>query len=161
MEVQDIEASCVVSSNLLQLDSNWDGQLDPNFDLRMADFVAPPSPKRLRLSLTNKCFNKLISSPERLKAARGVVPVNTETSTHWAVKNFNDWASNRNTLNPEDAVPPDLLKSHDADLVCKWMCHFIMETLKCDGSLYLPSTLRSLVSGLICVLQVNNAPFLF
>ena len=68
-------------------------------------------------------------------------------------------ASSRNSLNPGDAVPPDLLKSHDKDLVCKWLRRFLMETSKCDGLLYPPSTLRSLVSGLNRVLQVNNAPF--
>lgn len=52
------------------------------------------------------------------------------------------------------AVPADLLQSHDANRDCKWLCHFVMETRKTDGSKYPLSTLRSLVGGLNRVLQV-------
>ena len=49
---------------------------------------------------------------------------------------------------PNDPVPADLMQSHDPELVGKWLCQFAMETRKTDGSLYPPSTLRSLISGL-------------
>jgi len=45
-----------------------------------------------------------------VQAARGVVPVNTEISTRWAVKNFMEWAENRRVLVPGDAVPANLLE---------------------------------------------------
>ena len=60
---------------------------------------------------------------------------------------------------PGDPVPADLMQSHDPELVCKWLCRFVMETRKTDGSRYPPSTLRSLISGLNQVLQSNQAPF--
>ena len=59
----------------------------------------------------------------------------------------------------DDFVPADLLQSHDPELVCKWLCQFVIETRKTDGSPYPPSTLRSLISGLNQVLQNNQAPF--
>ena len=102
---------------------------------------------------------KPISSPEREKAAGGVVPGNTEANTQWAVRNFNAWALNRSFVNPSEAVPTDLLHSHNPQLVCKWLCRFLMETRKSDGSLYPPASLRSLVCGLNRVLQKNKAPF--
>ena len=46
--------------------------------------------------------------------------------------------------------------SHDADLVSKWLCRFVLETRKTDGTRYPPATLRSLVSS---ELQRNKAPF--
>ena len=44
--------------------------------------------------------------------------------------------------------------THDADLVCKWFCRFVLETRKTDGTRYPPATLRSLVSR-----ELNKAPF--
>ena len=130
---------------------------------------APPPAKRLRLTLSRSPlrvsnnsgsrFSNPVNSPERAKAAKGVVPANTEASTQWAVKNFTDWALNRSFLDSQETVPADLLRSHDAELVCKWMCRFVIETRKTDGSPYPPATLRSLVSGLNRVLQNNKAPF--
>ena len=135
--------------------------------------------KRLRLSLKQKApttivplmestnqvhgrstrFAKPVVSPEREKAAKGVVPANTEASTQWALRNYNAWALNRSFMAADKAVPADLLWSHDADLVCKWLCCYVMETRKTDGSVYPLATLRSLVSGLNRVVQSNKAPF--
>ena len=91
-------------------------------------------------------------------AAKGVIPAKTEACTQWAVKNFESWVCNRSSSSSE-AVPSDLLRSHDAQLVCKWLCCFVLETRKTDGSFYPPATLRSLVSGLNRELQRNQAPF--
>lgn len=107
---------------------------------------------------TNTRFTTPITSPEREKAAKGVIPANTEASIRWAIKNFNSWALNRSAANPDDFVPPDLLKSHDAALVCKWLCRYAMATRREDGTPY-PPTVRLLLSGVNRTLQSNNAPF--
>ena len=130
--------------------------------------VQPPPPKkRLRLSLgkeaplretTNRRFAGPVSTGELENAAKGVVPANTAASTQWAVKNFESWARSRPSSST-DAVPSDLLMSHDADLVSKWLCRFVLETRKTDGTRYPPATLRSLVSGLNRELKRNKAPF--
>ena len=130
------------------------------------------TPKRLRLSFPSTVplkestnhglvsrFAKPVESPEREKAAKGVLPANTEASTRWAWRNFNAWALNCSSRSSSEAVPADLLQSHDASLVCKWLSRFVLETRKTDGSSYPPATLRSLVSGLNRVLQSNKAPF--
>ena len=104
-------------------------------------------------------FAEPISSPEREKAARGVIPANTESNTQWAVRTFNAWAQNRSFINPTEAVPVDLLESQDPEVICKWFCRFVMETRKNDGSPYPPASLRSLLCGLNRVLQRNKAPF--
>ena len=134
------------------------------------------APKRSRLSLpkkgvpvfkevgnrkpsTSRRFAQPVESPEREKAAKGVIPAKTAASTQWALKNFNDWAHNRSFVDSAEAVPSNLFSSHDAELVCKWLSSFVLETRKSDGSPYPPATLRSLVSGLNRVLQSNKAPF--
>lgn len=104
-------------------------------------------------------FAKPTSSPNREKAARGVVPENTECSTRWALKNFQTWARSRSLIEPDDPVPSDLLKCDDTQVLCKWLCCFVLETRKEDGSPYPPSTLRSLVSGLNRIIKRNNIPF--
>lgn len=40
-----------------------------------------------------------------------------------------------------------------------WLCRFLLETRKSDGSPYPPTSLRSLLCGLNHVLQKNKAPF--
>ena len=77
----------------------------------------------------------------------------------WALRSFNEWAANRCSVVPNDPVPKDLLASHNADLVCKWLCLFLIETRKTDGSVYPPSSLRSLICGVNRILQNNQAPF--
>ena len=148
--------------------------------------TAKPSPKRMKLSpprlslslnklsrrgytsnaplkdCTNSSelyFSMPVSSPERVKASKGVIPGNTEASSQWALRNFTEWSVNCCSLIPDDPVLKELLASHDAYLVCKWLCRFVLETRKTDGSFYPPSTLRSLLSGLNRVVQSNQVPF--
>ena len=87
-------------------------------------------------------------SPQRKMAARGVIPRNTEASTQWALRNFIAWAKNREAAGDSHAVPKDLLESHDAELVCKWLSLYVMETRREDGGRYPPTTIRNLISGL-------------
>ena len=39
------------------------------------------------------CFIAPVSSHERVKAAKGVIPANTRANSNWAIKNFKEWAS--------------------------------------------------------------------
>ena len=70
-----------------------------------------------------------------------MIPLKTEQSTLWAVKNFDCWVHARSSSS-SNVVPPDLLRSH-AELVL--LCPGNEKT---DGSRYPPATVRSLVSGL-------------
>ena len=84
---------------------------------------------------------------------------NTEASTQWAMKNYNAWAKSRSLIEPDNPVPHDLLSRNDPELVCKWLCCFVLEMRKEDGSEYPPSTICSLVSGINRVIKRNNMPF--
>ena len=50
----------------------------------------------------HKQFGPIITSPDRVKAVRGVIPSNTESNTHWAVKNFNLCTTNHLAVKPSD-----------------------------------------------------------
>ena len=108
---------------------------------------------------SNNRFTVPTKAEEVDKATKGLVPVNTETSTRWAVKNFMDWAINRNKLSPDNPVSLNLLECHDVKKVCKYLCMFVIETRKADGGAYPPCTTRVLLSGLNRVLHTNKAPF--
>ena len=138
-----------------------------------------PAAKRSKLSMSLKkdskagkitplplkdCSNNskgfgLVSSPDREKASKGVVPAKTEANSQWAFKNFMEWSNHRNLLEPHNPVPKNLLECHDADLVCKWLCRYLLETRKTDGSHYPPASLRSLICGLNRTMQGNQVPF--
>lgn len=106
-----------VTASLLVFDGSVGSVEDSRFDLGVSELLSqpndeivgtPPS-KKHRLSLASTLrkrsssarsvnrFSKPVISPERLWAARSVVPVNTEASTQWAMKNFHAWAQNRST----------------------------------------------------------------
>ena len=127
----------------------------------------PPSSKRSKCAIedatkeplkeTTNRFATPKTSPERRKAAEGVVPSNTKSSTRWAENTFNLWVESRR--GSEEPVPEGLLQCHDPAVVCKWMCLFVLEARRADSKPYPPSTLRNILSGLNRILQSNKAPF--
>ena len=104
-------------------------------------------------------FGSLTSEEELCTAAKGVIPSNTICNTRWAENTFRAWAVERNKSCPEDPFPLELLESHDAKLVCKNLCRFVMETRREDGKPYPLASLRCLLSALNRILQDNKAPF--
>ena len=165
------DLSCITDECEGDKENLFDERAAPVSVLPCTSLGSSNTPKRLRLSLarpskevttTNQRVSRFavpVDSPEREKAAKGVVSAKTEANTQWALRNFNAWALNRSFMSSAEAVPADLLSSHDAELVCKWLCRFVLETRRTDGSSYPPGTIRSLVSGLNRVLQSNKAPF--
>ena len=87
-------------------------------------------------------------------------PKNTQESTKWAVKNYNEWSKARNAMyteNPEEQVPEVLLQSTDPTILSKWLGLFIAETRKQDGGLYPPKTLCLLLSGVYRYMKSLNS----
>ena len=52
-----------------------------------------------------------------------------------------------------------MLQSHDAKLVCKTLCKFVLEIRNSSGQHYPPATIRSLLNGLNRILKENKTPF--
>ena len=136
------------------LEATCDKENEPTLEAGSSECAAGPSTKRQRLSLklTKKIvplaesgnrFAAPVDEQTREKASEGLKPANTEASTRWAVKNFTAWAENRRRFVPDDPVPDGLLQCHDHAKVCKYLCLFVLETRKEDGSAYPPATIRS------------------
>lgn len=106
-------------------------------------------------------FASPVSKSQLKKAAEGVVPENTKCNTHWAERNFMNWAMQRNQQVPEDPVPLDLFRSHDAELVCKNLWKFVLETHNNNGQHYPPATIRCLLNAINRIFKENKHHFLF
>ena len=136
--------------------------LDPSFIPKgWLDKEPSPPKKKLKLSLSSKKprFAAPVTSEKLSDAAKGVVPNNTKKNNAWAVKTFTAWREERDKLIPDDSVPEDLLSCHDQSIVSKYMHCFILEARNQAGEKYLPSTIRSILSGLSRVLKEAKAPF--
>ena len=68
------------------------------------------------------------------------------------------WTSNQ-MIRHSDEVVSELFECRYPDILCKWLCRFILETRREDGMPYPPSTLRSLNSGINRALKAKNVPF--
>ena len=112
-----------------------------------------PSPKRLSLTLKRPAtcvekppqwFDRLMSE-EDFQCAKGVILLNTKSSSKWALHDLHDWMDSWNS-NSNENVPEDILSCPDAEVVCKWLCLFVQETRKENGKQYPPATIRCLLS---------------
>ena len=94
-------------------------------------------------------------------AVEGFVPSNTMHNNRWAETTFMKWAqeSNKRAHSHDSEVPLDLLQSHDAQKVCKFMRYFVLEAKCEDGDRYPACTIRSLLSAFNQILRANDVPF--
>ena len=106
--------------------------------------------KKKTLSPTSR-FSTMVGDDEVSSMSKGYVPPNTQKNTDWAVKNFGTWRDQRNekVSSDDEKCPPELLSSTDTVLLSKWLCLFVNETRRSDGTLYPPRTLYQLLCGLL------------
>ena len=78
----------------------------------------------------------------------GETPLNTERSTMWAVKIFDDWRIARNTTVSTDLCPENIFTLEDSNIICQWLCKFVTEVRKGTGQEYTPRSLYLILSGL-------------
>jgi hypothetical protein len=109
-----------------------------------------PHPQDLELPPIKKRFQTL-SSNQLDKLSKPCTPKNTETSTKWALEIFHSWLSHRNNgaTCDGDRCPESLLEDMDSAQLNKWLAVYIAETRKVNGDPYPPSTLQSLLSGIL------------
>ena len=110
----------------------------------------------------DKRFNSFVTEAEAEKYAVAYIPKNTEKTTKWALRNFEDWREVRNRQFPNDKVPMDLLTSDNPTLLSKWLSRFVAETRNAKGDPYTPSTLNQLLASLLrhmCTANPNTPNF--
>ena len=117
-------------------------------DLNVASSVGNIAGEHREVSDNTERFDFNITSDDLSKYMEGETPANTEKSTLWAVKNFNDWRLSRNSIMHNDKCPESIFLDGDKIELCKWLCKFVAETRKSDGSEYTPRSLYLILSGL-------------
>ena len=104
-------------------------------------------------------FNVTLDDLNKFK--EGESPANTIKNNMWALKNFQEWRVARNEAFPNDLCPDDILLSSKKDL-CDWLCKFVSETRKSDGTEYTPRSLYLILCGLqrhICSIKSEEINF--
>ena len=119
----------------------------------------PPSKKRkLSLSLKNRFKKAMNSELEELSKVK--MTKNTSQNTRWSMKNLVDWFSEYNTRNPENKCPDEvLLPACFAELLNKWLCVYAVETRCHTGEVYPPTTVYSLLSGILRHMRSENPAY--
>ena len=92
-------------------------------------------------------FDFHITSDDLSKFMEGDTPANTEKSTTWAIRNFEEWRNARNVKYPNDMCPENIFVQNKSK-ICEWLCKFISETRKSDGEEYTPRSLYLLLTGI-------------
>lgn len=114
--------------------------------------VNEPHPRKLEpLPKKQKVRFQMLSSEELGSLCKPNVPRNTQTSTKWALDNIHAWLSHRNS-NAEsdtDKCPETLLEDMDSAQLNKRLAVYIAKTKNVNGESYPPSTLQSLLFGLL------------
>ena len=90
-------------------------------------------------------FNVTLDDLNKFK--EGESPTNTVKNNMWALKNFQEWRVARNEAFSNDLCPNDIMLSSKKDL-CDWLCKFVSETHKSDGTEYTPRSLYLILCGL-------------
>ena len=93
-----------------------------------------------------------------MKAAEGVVPMNTKRTTDWAVRVFASWIEECNQC-VEEQIEADILTSNDPERVSYVLQLFVLEARKADSEKYPLATIRSLLSDLSRELLKNKPRF--
>ena len=110
--------------------------------------------------VSNQRFRSPVKEKEFRTAAKGVVPTNTKQCNEWACRVYRSWVQQRNERgNCTEKVPENLLGSDNPELVCKFMCYFVLEVRQENGEEYTPGTLRCLLSGINRTMKDRGATF--
>uniref|UniRef100_A0A1X7V8G3 Uncharacterized protein n=1 Tax=Amphimedon queenslandica TaxID=400682 RepID=A0A1X7V8G3_AMPQE len=131
--------------------------IDPLFDPN------PSKKRKVSLSLKGKRKEKRFGSvsEEALSSmAKTQMTKNTEKSSKWAMANFVEWFHEYNKRNEDATCPKEVITpSCSKDLLNKWLCVYLSETRNKSGELYPPSTIQSLLSGMLRYMRQENPSY--
>ena len=108
----------------------------------LEDFQLPSKAKKSR-------FADPKSTAEMETLGKGPSVPNTEKSTTWAVRVFEEWRKQRNTKEAEEKCPDNLLEKPVAHDLNYWLARFVVEARRSDGQPYPASTIYLLLAGLL------------
>ncbi|XP_053389690.1 uncharacterized protein LOC128552672 [Mercenaria mercenaria] len=154
----DIETDFVLSQfnldNVLDMDVK-SGLIDRTSNFPYSQTIGDVNVEANKTETSNcngKRFNFEAKSSDVKKLQAFSTPLNTQRNTRWGVNTLDDWGKWRNDRTiatglkesaPYVLVPPLTVGIGAAEL-CHWMCRFILEVRRQDGSEYPAESLRQL-----------------
>ena len=78
-------------------------------------------------------FSVPVSDSRMKEITKGYVPQNTKKNTAWGVNVFVEWIAARNK-DGEERCPEDILERANPGNLNHWLCRFVTEVRKKDGS---------------------------
>ena len=106
----------------------------------------PKKRKRVSLSLSKDRFSFKVDDVELQEAMKGYTAENTAKSNKWAINNYSQWYTERNTEATNS--PLEILLTDNAKELCDILSAFVKETRKENGEEYTPKSLYLLIAGL-------------
>ena len=83
-------------------------------------------------------------------ARRAGVPKKTQADTKYCMRLWNEWRIHRNsTCTAIAETVPDDITQMECETLQYWMCRFVLEVRKKDGSVYLANTIHHLCCGVM------------
>ena len=111
-------------------------------------------PSRASASAT-RTFAKPVSSKEIAETMQSGVPKKTQEDSKYCANLWDEWAIHR-AKTTGDMIP--YLKNIKVEELQHWICAFILEIRKKDGSEFIPNTLYHISAGIMRYLRVNGKP---
>ena len=108
-------------------------------------------PDLVDFQLPKKHFANPVSNEQVSSYTKGVINDNTDKSTKWAVNAFTTWVRQRNKTcsTYSEQCPEDLLSNKPtAEALNQWLCQFMLELRKGDGTPYPAKSLYQILFGL-------------
>ena len=103
----------------------------------------------------NRPFAKPVSSKDIEQVMKSAVPEKTQQDNKYCAKLWHDWVSYRRK--ETNVIIPSLHNITSTELQ-HWMCPFILEVRKKDGSVFLPNTLHHICCGIMRFVRANGIP---
>ena len=111
-------------------------------------------PSRASASAT-RTFAKPVSSKEIAETMQSGVPKKTQQDSKYCAYLWDEWAIHR-AKTTGDIIP--CLKNIKVQELQHWICAFVLEICKKDGSEFIPNTLHHISAEIMRYLRVNGKP---
>ena len=113
---------------------------------RRADSAEPTKRKR---------FASPKSAKEVIDARKASIPKKTQLDTDYCYRIWKEWRAYRNSIGQRQVPELETMENTEMN---DWLCHFILEIRKKDGTEYPPNTIHHIVCGIMRHLRNTAKP---
>ena len=108
-----------------------------------------------RPSKASRNFGKPVSHKDISEAMQRAVPLKTQRDNKYCANLWEDWVLHRAKTT---GVTIPYLNTIKVEELQQWLCAFVLEIRKKDGSVFLPNSLHHVCCGIMRYVRVNDMP---